>query len=204
MTPHQSDQPSIDEQTEAMVDRAGGQAAIQSAVSESNKTVQQRIQNPDFFSTVTDADLDSAKHDWLEAELGPELSHAHFIANHGERQENRIEWGSANKAERFITEHNPGRLLAGFTIEINGQTHYPALEVAQRVHGRRDKDVAKPFVSEDARIARAGFEAVGSYKKLGVNNTGFRGVTEATAVHKQEKTESKEQSLKEKAGGVFR
>lgn len=167
----------------AVADRVAEEQAGQAAQEWQSDQLQQYVQNPEFFDRVTDPDVDSEKYDWIEADIGPLFASANFIANRSDSYEREAKWLNQNRIERKLAMHNPGRLCKGAVRKI-----------AQRVHGRADKDEREPMLQDDRQILRLAGLAATNFHSLAVQNTGFTGVTEATTVHKREKREEGSQA----------
>lgn len=167
--------------------QAEGQA-MSAATQAAARTIDENIQNPQFFQQLRDADIDSQDFDWLESEIGPELSGSHLIGNRDEDYEQEVRWLTPNSAERTLAEGTPGRLCRGSTLKI-----------AQGVHGRDDKDMKRRYTSDERRAVRGGFEAAANYKSLAVRAQGLKSVTQATAVSRVEKEEPESDSWRERA-----
>jgi hypothetical protein len=190
-----SQQQSIEERKQAQAEQQARQIGQQAATSASQRKLEEKIENPEFFQQLRDADLsagDDSEFAWIEDELGPATSGAHIIGNRGPEYERQVEWLNRNRAERVISESEPGRLCSGST-----------LRVAQRVHGRPDKDVKPERTMDEKRGVRDAFDALTNLRSLAVGAQGLKSVTQATAVSKVEKSESKESSLRERAARVI-
>jgi len=170
----QNYQQRLDAQADLAAEEQGQQATRQWQ----SDQIQERIQNPEFFDRVTDPDVDSDKYDWVADDLGPLFASANFIANRSDSYEREAKWLNQNRIERKLAMHNPGRLCKGAVRKI-----------AQRVHGRADKDEREPMLQDDRQVLRLAGLAATNYHSLAIQNTGFTGVTEATTVHKREKRE---------------
>jgi len=174
-----SEQISFSERQQAQTEQQARSAAQQAATSASRQKLQEKIENPEFFQQLRDADLGAddanAEYSWLEDELGPATSGAHIIGNRSPEYENKVEWLNKNRAERVLAETSPGRLCQGETLEI-----------AQRVHDRPDKQVAPGRTNDERRAVRAAYRVLTNLRSLAVDNQGLKSVTQATAVSKVE------------------
>jgi hypothetical protein len=186
------EQDAFEMRQEAQTEQQAHSSANQAATAAARQKLQQRVENPEFFAQLRNADLDGEEYQWVSDLLGPKHSGSHLIANRDERYEQEIRWGTRNEAERVVTERSPGRLCQGRTLEI-----------AQGVHKREDKTVAEPMTSEEKRVTRDAHEAVANYRSLAIGNQGLKSVTEATAVSKVEKNEEESKSRRERLAGVI-
>jgi len=192
-----------EEQYEYEVDRASEQAATQQALDMAGRRVEQRQENPQFTEQLVDPDVDSQEYDWIENELGPLFSRAHVFANRDESFESEAKWTNRAKADRLVTEGDPGRIAKNFTVEVGGEVRYPILELWQDVNHRPDKDVTQPYTSDERRALLDSMEASTAHKTLGIDNTGLSSLTEATAVAKRETTEEESKSTTERTASLF-
>lgn len=168
----------IEEQRNAQRHDAAQSAARQAGA----RKLEERMENPKFFEQLRDADLDTDLHSSLEDVVGPESSGAHVVGNRAEEWEREIKWLDQNRGERLIVEGSPGRLCKD----------PDRLALAQKVHGRDDRQVTRPRTMDERRAIRGAMRAVTSYKSLGIENTGLRSLTELTSVSRVEKNESEE------------
>lgn len=182
-------------QREDMTDRkefeaqVGGQNAMMDAAA---RKLDEIYQNPQFFEKLRQPMVDSDKYDWLEDEMGALFAGSHLISNRSENYRRRARWLNRNRVERKIAQYSPGRLCKGSVRKI-----------AQRVHGRDDKNVREPMLSEDRQQMRLAAEAATAYHLLGIDSTGISAVSEATAVSRVEKSEG-ESSTVSKASNILK
>jgi hypothetical protein len=152
-------------------ERTARNAAAQASQQMASSAIEERLQNPEFLDKIQDPDADSDLHDWVSDELGPLLSGAHVLGNRErEGYERQIKWLGQNKAERLVTEANPGRLL---------KQHEDVLQVFQSA--KDDQELTQPMRQEERRVMRDGMEVVTNRKSLAAGNTGLDSVTTATA-----------------------
>lgn len=177
---------------EANREQMAAQNASTMATDAAHRQVQERLENPEFFQQLRDADVTSDEFDWLEREMGPALSGSHIIGNRSQDYERHVEFGTRAEAERMISEGSPGRLCDG-----------KRLEIAQGAHKRPDKDVKTEYTVDERRALRGAMQAAGALRSLSIENTGLRSVTEATAVSKVEKNEQEAESRRERAAEFF-
>jgi hypothetical protein len=165
--------------------RQSQSTAIGGAVSRT----EQRKENPDFAETVRDADVDSAKFNDLEDELGALLSGSHAFGNRDPTYERWAKWVNENRGERLIAERSSGRLCDQSIMQC------------YREAGKAPQDAdARPLESDRKRAFRAAHDAATSYQTLSIETEGLRALTDATTVHKREES-SETKSLKERAVG---
>lgn len=191
----QQDQPSFAERRDAQTEQQARQAAQETAFAAARKKHAKRVENPEFFQQLRDADFPSDKEDefsWLEDELGPATSGAHIIGNRSPDYEHEVKWLMQNRAERVLAETEPGRLCRGTTRQI-----------AEGVHGRPDKEPKPPRTTEERRGVRSAFRALTNLRALAVGAKGLDSVTQATAVSKVEKSEDENKSTRERVAGFL-
>jgi hypothetical protein len=167
-------------------------AATQASAQAASRKLEERLENPEFFAQLRNIDIDSDEYPWVEDRLGPLQSGAHLIANRSEDYENETRWLDKNRAERLVSEREPGRLCRGKTLEI-----------AQGVHKNPRKTAPEPNTPDQRRVMRDALEAVTNFKSLGIDTAGLSSVTEATAVSRVEKGEKESQSRKEKVANFL-
>jgi hypothetical protein len=186
------EQEAFEKRQEAQREQEAASVAGQAATSAAREKLSQRVENPEFFAQLRDADLDTEEHHWVSDLLGPKQSGAHLIGNRSEEYEAELKWGGRNEAERLVTERSPGRLCKG-----------KRLELAHGVTDRNDAEAPSPATSEQRRVIRDGMDAVTNYQALAINNQGLKSVTEATAVSKVEKNEEESSTVRERAAGFL-
>ncbi|PCR89442.1 hypothetical protein [Natrinema ejinorense] len=134
----------------------------------------EETQSQEFLEEFRDADMA----DWIEEELGPELSQMFPIANESREDYRRHRWLNENRAERIVSEHDPGRLCRG-----------PLLELAQGVHDRPDQAPRIGQTDQERRHVREAETAKTAMQSLGIEARGLRSVTEAVHTSRLEKTD---------------
>jgi hypothetical protein len=131
----------------------------------------EEMSGPDFIDKFRDADVP----EWLEEQMGAELSGVYAIANETSEDHRRHRWLNENRAERIIAEQNRGRLCRG-----------PLLEMAQGVHERPDEHPKIGITDAERRQIRETESVKTSMQSLGKDARGLRALTEATAVTRTE------------------
>lgn len=129
------------------------------------------MRNEQFLDAIRETDFDS----WLEDELGPEISPVYAIANETQEDYRRHRFLNENRAERVISEHNPGRLCRG-----------PLLELAQGINNKPDKAVATHLSADEKRHIREAESAKTAMQSLGKEARGLRSITEAVTTTRVE------------------
>jgi hypothetical protein len=190
----------MDKQLSEQIEAQRESASLEQAQAMSARSAQQQLeevlQNPEFLQQLEDPDTDGNIHDWLEDELGPLLSGAHIRANEEEHHRHRSRWLNQNRAERTLSEREPGRLLK--------EKPY-LLSVAQGVHRRDDKDAREPFLSDEKRVVRDAHGVATALHSLGVDATGLESVTTATTEARTVQNKQEEESgIRSKVKGAFR
>lgn len=181
----------LEDQKQINIEQKAGSAAAQAAATATHRKLQERKQNPEFFSQLRNLGIDTSEYPWIAARLGPLQAGAHLIGNRSERYENETRWLDQNRGERVIAEGKPGRLCKGRIRAI-----------AQGVHDREDKEVVSEMTVDEKRVVRDAMEAITNFKTLSIENTGLSSLTDATTVTKSEKTEQ-ESSRKRRLAGVI-
>ncbi len=146
--------------------------ASRSAMQMASKQVEHTQHNPNFLNEVRDADLDDGVFDWLEDELGPMFSKAHVVGNRGQDYEHRQTWLNQNKAERYIAERSPGRLL---------KDNPELMAISQDVEGTDDPMFRDAITSPKRRAVRNSMEVATTLQSLSVGMQGLDAFTTATA-----------------------
>lgn len=182
----QDPQERLDQQTQARIEQKGAGAAAATAGQQVAKKTSRRKQNPHFFKQLQELGLDTDEYPWIEARLGPLQAGAHLIGNRSDEYEREAKWLDQNRGERIIAEGEPGRLCRG-----------KLLSIAQRVHGRDDKERVDPMTADERRVVRDAMEGITNFKTLSIENTGLSSVTDATTVQKSEES-TEEQSMAER------
>lgn len=186
-----SDQETIQEQaTEQRVTNAEAKGLTLATQQQSEQSTA-KVENPEFLAQISDPSLASEKYQWLKEELPALFARANFLGNRSDDYEKQVKWLNQNKVERKIIMHNPGRLTKAVKLDHPALPTYPILELAQRVHGREEKDVRREFHSDDRQALRHGGEAATNYMSNAVDGAGRRAVAESTAVSKVEKEEER-------------
>lgn len=175
------------EQEEVEASLSGQESAVRAAM----KQFEDVKRNADFVDALREVGIDSDKYDWVEDELGALVAGVHLIANRKEAYRDYARYLNRNRVERKIAQHSPGRLCKGTTLKI-----------AQRVHGRSDKEVRDPYLSDDRQQLRLSASAATAFHTLGVNAEGLSAVGDVTAVSRVERSE--ETSKMEKASGFLK
>lgn len=159
-------------QSETLMEQEEVEAALSgqsSAVDAALQQVAEIKKNAGFVDKLREVGVDSKKYDWLEDEFGALFADIHMLANRQEEYRRYARLLNRNRIERKITQHSPGRLCKGTTLQI-----------AQRVHGREDKSVREPFLSDDRQQARLAASAATAFHTLGVGSEGLSAVSDVT------------------------
>jgi hypothetical protein len=172
-------QPTMTERKQAQDESEALRTAQNAAMRAASSQMEERIQNPDFLGELQEAKVDSEKHDWVEAELGPVLAGSKILGNRDEEQHpHSRKWLNQNKRERMVAEGSPGRLL---------REHPSMLAVSQRkdpahVH---NNDITEPMDSEDRRVVRDAMEAATDFESMAAGGKGLEAVSTATTEARQ-------------------
>lgn len=192
--------PSLDEQVQAESRSKALQTAQDAAMRAASSQMEERIQNPDFLGELQDPKVDSEKHDWVEAELGPIFGGSKILGNRDpEQHPHRRMWLNLNKRERLVAEGSPGRLL---------REHPSMLAISQRKHPEHvaNDDIVEPMNSEDRRVVRDGMEAATDYESMAAGGQGLEAVSTATTEARQvtnEQEESESSGLGSRIKGYY-
>jgi hypothetical protein len=181
----------IQDRQAAAIEQQAGSAAATAAASAATRKLEKRKENPEFFEQLRDLGIDTGEYPWISQRLGPLQAGTHLIGNRSPEYERETKWIDMNRGERIIAEAEPGRLCRGRLLSI-----------AQRVHGRQDKDRVEPNTVDERRVIRDAMEAVTNFKTLGIETAGLSSLTDATTVTKREKSE-REDSTSEKVAGII-
>jgi len=196
----QTQQPEYEERVEhqrtTQREQNAQQVATQKLLDETSK-----VENPQFLESISEVAFATNKYDWVTDELAGLFARANFLANRSETYEREAKWLNRNRAERKIIMHNPGRLTKAVTLDVPGTPRYPVLELAQRVHGRSDKDRRDEFHTDDRAAIRQGAEVATNHMSNAVEGAGRKAVSEATAVTRSER--ESESSMERAAKGVW-
>jgi len=112
---------------------------------------------------------------------------AHAVSNLSEDARERVYWKTLNKAERRVTESEPGFLL-------KENPYLLALaQDAEKPEGIQRAD-SKPLTSSERRKLRASFDVSNALKQLGVDKAGLDALTTATAEHRTVTNERESES----------
>jgi len=182
----------------------GEQQSLQSqqeaAMRAASSQLQEKIQNPDFLSELQDAKVDSDKHDWVSAELGPVFAGAKVLGHRDENQHpHRRQWLNKNKAERLVAESSPGRLLREHTSML-------AISQRKRPEHVQHNDIKEPMDSEDRRVTRDAMEAATDYESMAAGGQGREAVSTATTEARQvtnQEQESESGGMKNKLKSFY-
>ncbi|MFB6200861.1 MAG: hypothetical protein ABEI98_02510 [Halorhabdus sp.] len=167
-------------QEESQARTAGTQMGLEMQRSK----VKERIDNPEFFDKFAGAHGDVGElHDWVEDELGPELSPAHVLGNRKRQYEKQAKWLALNHAERMVTEASPGRLA---------KQHEGINAVVQGADDRTE--LSAPATSDERRILRDAHNVAAQRKSLSVGGAGKEALTTATTEHKQVRNDEESQN----------
>jgi len=162
-----------------------------------------KVENPEFLAQLTDPKLESDKYAWLKEEMPGLFARANFLAQRDQSYEKESKWLNRNRVERKIIMHSPGRLLKSVMCGVRGLPKHPLMEIAQRVHGRTDKDVRQEFHVDDRQAMRHGAEVATNFMSNAVEGSGRKAVSESTAVSKVEKEAEEESAGRRVAAGVW-
>jgi len=192
-------QDQINAQKQSSIEQQSQAAAVKAQMQQE----QRNIKNPEFLKQLQEADLDSDVWDWLEAEIGPALSGSHILGNRDEDFELQQHMLNQNKAERWVAEGNPGRLL---------KENEAMLAQAQGVTGweegsgpEADPQYRAPHTRSEKRVLRAAAEVITTRQTLSIGGRGVDAVSTATVENRTVSNEEKEASgIKERAARVFR
>jgi len=192
--------PTIEEQAEVQQQSRALSTAQDAAMRAASSQMEERIQNPDFLSELQAAKVDSEKHDWVEAELGPVFSGSKILGNRDEEQHPHArKWLNMNKRERMIAEGSPGRLL---------RENPSMLAISQRKDPRHveNNDITEPMDSEDRRVTRDAMEAATDYESMSAGGKGLEAVSTATTEARQvtnQEQESESGGLRSKVKSYY-
>lgn len=183
------------EQIDVERERVGASEAASSAQRMAQQSVEEMLHNPEFLERVADPDMDTDVYDWVEDELGPVTSRAHILGYRSEDFERESKWLNMNKAERAITERNPGRLL---------RQNEDMLRIAQDAEQSHSR-YRQPATSDQRRAFRDAYEVVTQRQTLSIEGKGIESQTKATAEHRtvtnqQEDSSTTRKTLRELMG----
>jgi len=188
----------MNRQEEAQAHQAASSAASRVAASKLEET----YKNPDFFSELGDADVDSDLHNWVSDELGPAFSSARISGNMDEDFPRRRDLLNANASERYISERSPGRCLRqnpkllALSQGLTGTEQYP--------DPTKHPDFRAPTRPGKNRVIREAHEVKTLQESLSAEGQGVESVTTATSesrvVGKEDEAKS---GITGKLSGVF-
>ncbi|SNZ06149.1 hypothetical protein SAMN06269185_1066 [Natronoarchaeum philippinense] len=163
-------QQDMDEVQRRQEDAQGQRAMAEQSARQAEELVEE-MSGPDFIDKFRDPDVP----EWLEEELGAELSGVWPLANETAEDHRRHRWLNENKADRVIAEQNAGRLCRG-----------PLLELAQNVNTRPDETAKMGQTDWERRQTREAEGVKTAMQSLGKDGRGVSALTEATAVYRRE------------------
>jgi len=193
----------LKERLEAQKTNQIAQQSQSAAVRAQMQDEQRRIKNPEFLKQLQEPDVDSDLWDWLEDEIGPALSGSHILGVRDESYEEQQHLLNRNKAERWVSERTPGRLL---------RENPHMLAQAQGVTGWRqsegpesDPEFREPLTSRKKRVLRAAAEVVTTKETMAIEGRGIDATSTATVENRTVTNEQQEaKGIKDRAAGVFR
>ena len=197
------DQPSLEQRAAIERRTSGEQTADRIGIQSQHQEIQKRKFNPEFLSQLQDADVDTERFPWLENEFGPVFSGGHILGNRQRTFERQQEYLNANKAERYIAERTPGRLL---------KRHPKLLALWQGVDETdatgdptTHPDYNKPIDQQmERRVARDAMEVATTRQSLSVDGKGVDSVTTATTENRTVASdESDSSSVRERIAGFL-
>jgi hypothetical protein len=171
-----------DEEHKRQKDTAAAKAALH------DQRDQSLSLNPGFLAQLQDFDLDGSEHPVTQI-LGPLDSGAAILGNREEAYENQQRWLNQNRAERMVTEGNPGRLCRGRLRQL-----------AWHVHERDEKDPPALRSPDEKRAIRDAMERITNVESLSKDARLLRALTESVAVTR---TEESGDSTTEKASRLI-
>jgi len=181
-------QDQINAQKQSSIEQQSQAAAVKAQMQQEQK----RIKNPEFLKQLQEADLDSDVWDWLEAEIGPALSGSHILGVRDESYEDQQHLLNRNKAERWVAEGSPGRLL---------KENEEMLAQAQGVTGweqgsgpEADPQYRAPHTSSEKRVLRGAAEVITTRQTLSIGGRGVDAVSTATVENRTVTNEEEEAS----------
>lgn len=184
-------------EVKAQADEQTRQKAAAQGLTANQRHVDERKFNPSFLERIQEADVDSEIHDWLQVEFPALFSGAHIVGQRADHYEQQQEFLNRAKAERFVTENNPGSLL---------QRHP---DVAASMTGETPDDRAEchahALSTDERRVTRNAMEVATTRQSLAVGARGLRSVTTATSETRtvRQETDDEDGSLLASATGVF-
>ncbi len=178
-----SRQEQLEQQKRMQREERADNAASQQASEMSRRQMEEKLHNPQFAETIRDPDLGRK----YEKDLGPDTSKAHAVSNLSEDARERVYWKTLNRAERRVTESEPGFLL-------KENPYLLALaQNAEKPEGIQRAD-SKPLTSSERRKVRGSYEVSNALKQLGVDSKGLDALTTATAEHRTVTNERESES----------
>lgn len=184
-------------EVKAQADEQTRQQAATQGLTANQRHVDERKFNPSFLERIQDPDVDSEIHDWLVAEFPALFSGAHIVGQRQDHYEEQQEFLNRAKAERFITENDPGSLLQrhpSVAMSMDGETP----ESHHDAH-------AHALTTDERAVVRNGMEVATTRQSLAVGARGLRSVTTATSETRtvRQETDDDDSGLIGSATGVF-
>lgn len=188
-----SKQEQYEQQQRFQKEERADNAASQHASEMARRQMEEQLHNPQFAETIRDPDLGTK----YEQDLGPDTSKAHAVSNLDEDARERVYWKTLNRAERRISESEPGFLL-------KENPYLLALaQDAEKPDGIQRAD-SKPLTASERRKVRGSYEVSNALKQLGVDSKGLDALTTATAEHRTVTNEREsESSVKNRVKAFF-
>jgi hypothetical protein len=178
----------------------GAAAGLRSQV----ETVAERTQNPDFLGEASDPDVDPGPETGAtEAHAKAWLSKQHMLSNRSPVFERKSELLDANRADREVRRHSPGRVL---------RQHPDVLATALGLDWTPEHGIEVPegeppvvFDTADKERVRDLADVATARKAMGVGATFLNNLMNAVTEHRQERRDETEATgVKAKVAEVFR
>jgi hypothetical protein len=163
--------------SETQLDDREEQQAQSAAAGATMREALQQHQDGQFLERFRDVDIKGADEEQVLAELGLELAGVYAVANEDESDYRRHKWLNRNKAERYKSARNPGRLCRG-----------PIRSLAVGVADRAGEGPSPPLSQRERQKIAEAMDAKTALHSLGKGAEGLSAVSEVTAVteHRRE------------------
>jgi hypothetical protein len=184
----------IPDEARAQMDAQARQQARMEGISQNARHVDERKFNPSFLERIQAPDVDSELHDWLRDEFPSLFSGAQILGQRAEHYSEQQEFLNRSKAERFISEKQPGELLQRHPDVLATMEDEPMGEQA-----------ATELTTAEKRAVRSAMEVATARQSLSVGARGLRSVTTATSETRtvRQETDDDGDGLVGRATGVF-
>jgi len=191
-------QQAMEQQHRNALEQSSHSAAVRAAAEKEQKY----LQNPEFLGQLQDPDADSDVFDWVEDELGPELSGAHILGQRGDHYEEQQELLNRNVVNRLSAERNPGRLLKNNPMMLAQAQGAEATE--QYPDPTEHPKYREPLTSRKKRVTKSAAEIITNRQTLSIGGRGVDAVSTAT-VENRTVTDEREEKTKatDRIKGVF-